>query len=608
MRLPLSRLLAVLIALLLLVGWLQFRWIGELTRADRARLERARTEESAAFAEAVDREVFRLLSHFARAGRPNNFRRGSPDSSGPISGNTDLNNTDPENPDPGNSDPGNAEARDLAGDGERALAIRLEQLLASWSDGNSEPDLLAELFVVERPFTPRARLLELQSSNLISKPWTESLAPLHRAPRRRSPNFGPRGGLIESLPAVLVPLNLLQRPRGGPRRGQPSREPGNDSSQLLLILSRTYLEESLVPKAAQRFESTSFEIEVRNHQRETIYSTAGEDSEAFSTSDLATTFLSVRPFPGLLNSRWFSANRRRGSELAERPLDPQAGAWQLLVRHRDGSIEAAVRGARTRNLFLSLGILGILGASAALVAAAARRAQATAQLQVEFVAGLTHELHTPLAAISAAASNLADGVVEDRERVQQYGTLIRREGLRLESLVAQALTLAGIRSGQPQASEQIAVGEWLKESLDGCDWLVQEREATLVSSGEAEAVMIQGDRMALVRALRNLVTNALKFGPAGGTVEVITRCVPDQQLLTVTVSDHGPGFPASDREALLGAFVRGEGTSAGGSGLGLHVAQQIAEAHGGSIRLENRADGKPGASATIELPLRGLRA
>ena len=98
--------------------------------------------------------------------------------------------------------------------------------------------------------------------------------------------------------------------------------------------------------------------------------------------------------------------------------------WVLMAKHRSGSLEAAVAQVRTRNLFVSSGILMLLTVVIGLIAVSARRAQELARQQLEFVAAVSHELRTPVSVIGAAAGNLADGVVGDPQRVRKYGETI----------------------------------------------------------------------------------------------------------------------------------------------------------------------------------------
>ncbi len=119
--------------------------------------------------------------------------------------------------------------------------------------------------------------------------------------------------------------------------------------------------------------------------------------------------------------------------------------WRLAVRHRSGSVDTAVQTLRWRNLSVSFAILLVLGASIVIIVRNTRRSQRLAELQMEFVAGVSHELRTPLSVISAAAENLTDGVVEEQGQVKQYGSLIRNESRRLSGMMEQILQAGDAR-------------------------------------------------------------------------------------------------------------------------------------------------------------------
>ncbi len=135
-----------------------------------------------------------------------------------------------------------------------------------------------------------------------------------------------------------------------------------------------------------------------------------------------------------------------------RTINHGQGHWDLRVQHRAGSLDAAVAASRRRNLSLSGGVLLLLGVAVALIAVSARRAQALARQQLEFVAAVSHELRTPVAVINSAAGNLADGVVGDPARVKRYGATIQTEARRLGETVERVLQLAGLGSGRPLPS------------------------------------------------------------------------------------------------------------------------------------------------------------
>ena len=123
-----------------------------------------------------------------------------------------------------------------------------------------------------------------------------------------------------------------------------------------------------------------------------------------------------------------------------------------MAKHRAGSLEAAVAAVRTRNLMISSSILMLLTLAIGLIVVSARRAQALARQQMEFVAAVSHELRTPVSVIGAAAGNLADGVVGDPQRVRKYGETIQGEARRLAETVERVLQLAGIAAGSAAAA------------------------------------------------------------------------------------------------------------------------------------------------------------
>ena len=126
----------------------------------------------------------------------------------------------------------------------------------------------------------------------------------------------------------------------------------------------------------------------------------------------------------------------------------EQGLFELRLKNREGSLEVAVNNNRLRNIGISFGILLLLGASVVFLLLSTNRARRLAQQQIEFVAGISHELRTPLAVLKSAGENLADGVIQEKERTRKYGELIKSEVLRLSGMVEKALAYAGIQSGK----------------------------------------------------------------------------------------------------------------------------------------------------------------
>jgi len=278
------------------------------------------------------------------------------------------------------------------------------------------------------------------------------------------------------------------------------------------------------------------------------------------------------------------------------------GAWHLAIQHRVGSLEAAVSHARHHNLAVSLGILTLLAITSGLMVVTTQRAQRLARQQMEFVAGVTHELHTPLTAIRSAGQNLADGVVADPQQVRRYGSLIEREGRRLTDLVGQVLDLAGIQSGRkvyqvrPEDIEALVEG-----ALEDCRVLLAEKQVRVEREIPPGLPPVLADGAALRRALRNLIENAVRHGGTEGWVGLQARDAKDG--VEITVADRGPGIRSEDLPHLFKPFYRGRDTKTNGvpgSGLGLSVVRYVVEALGGKVSVES--NGGRGSAFTLHLP------
>jgi signal transduction histidine kinase len=263
-----------------------------------------------------------------------------------------------------------------------------------------------------------------------------------------------------------------------------------------------------------------------------------------------------------------------------------ASTFLLRVSHRGQSLAEIYRGKRRRDTAIAAGVLSILAISLVTLAWAARRADQLRRRQLEFIAGVTHELHTPLAAVAAAGQNLADGVDVD---VAAYGQAIGKEARRLSDLVDEVLAFSGMEAGRVAPRADVDVRDVLREA-------VARTGAGVQTESDGQSV-VRCDRDALMRAIQNLVTNALRHG--GGAVDV--RSFADNGHVVIRVDDRGPGIPPEDLPHLFEPFYRGRNAQVRGSGLGLAIVDRFARAHGGSIVAENRRDG--GASFTLRLPV-----
>lgn len=294
----------------------------------------------------------------------------------------------------------------------------------------------------------------------------------------------------------------------------------------------------------------------------------------------------------------------RPEQLLERA--PHPDDWQLVVKYSSGSLDAVVDQARWRNLALSFSVLLILAGSIALLMLAAQRARRLAAQQMEFVAGVSHELRTPLAVIQSTSYNLAQGMIGDARRVQQYGEVIQSEARRLIHQVEQMLSFAGIQSGhqhydlRPTEITDIierAFAAYAAEfAADG--WQVEQKLA-------ADLPPVLADAQALESAIKNLLQNALKYAAQGKYLALTAQVAPNGKRaeVQITVADHGPGIEAKDLPRIFDPFYRGQkvwDSAVHGTGLGLSLVERHLQAHGGRVTVQ-AAPGH-GTSFTLHLP------
>jgi signal transduction histidine kinase len=285
----------------------------------------------------------------------------------------------------------------------------------------------------------------------------------------------------------------------------------------------------------------------------------------------------------------------------------EAGAlWQFTLRHRSGSLEKAITQARQRNLLVSFGVLLLLAASMALVLILTARARRLAAQQLEFVAGISHELRTPVSAVCVASANLADGMIRGDEQVRQYGKMIQTEGRRLSEMIEQVLDLAGTEAvRRPYHLQPVPVAEPMQRALAT---LRQQSEGDGAKPLALECDLATGlpdllaDSRALERAFYNLLSNAAKYGGELGWIRITARAA-DAGQLAIAIADRGLGIEPAEMAQLFQPFWRGRAARAAnlpGNGIGLCLVDRIVRAHGGRI-IVNSAPGQ-GSTFTLYLP------
>ncbi|PTU31517.1 sensor histidine kinase [Stenotrophobium rhamnosiphilum] len=210
---------------------------------------------------------------------------------------------------------------------------------------------------------------------------------------------------------------------------------------------------------------------------------------------------------------------------------------------------------------------------------------------------ISHELRSPLARLQLA---LELGRGEAQSTVQPYFERASREIVRLDELIAEMLALSRAEEGAAgMAPEAVDLAEMARDRLAEAQIELDNR-GLKASLDAPETAVLEGHSVLLGRALDNLISNAIKFSPAGSEIQL--RVAALAQSIEISVEDRGPGVPEAELPQLFSPFYRGSnGLRANGQGLGLAIVERIVQVHGGRCLAANREGG--GLSMTLILPV-----
>jgi signal transduction histidine kinase len=599
-------LVAALIALVLLAS-LQYHWVGQVSAAERDRMQATLRAGAARFSEDFDRELARVYLSFqmdATTLRDKNWER---------------------------------------------FATRYDH----WATTAPYPGLVEGIYLVQlrdrgslhlERFNPETRRFEPVG-------WPSHLAVVWQRFNQSYRSASVRGGMLISsspepvaaeVPALLIPVArtwLLSDEQKldfeasflfGDTIIAPADEAclSCDSVQggtplfahTVVTLNRDYLKSHFIPALASRYfggaHGLDYHLTIVNGQapEQTIYR-SDPSAVPRGAGDATVDLLSVRLDE--LNRFLLDDSLRTADEdtsplaigiVSRNPAEDRGpmGAWRMVITHRAGSLDQAVADLRARNMALSLGTLLLLAGSVILMIALARRSQRLAQQKIDFVTVVSHELRTPLAVICSAGENLADGVIREAEHARRYGAVIRGEGRRLTEMVEQVLEFAEIQSGRKSYELAPAdVAELVQAAVAACRLQINAADARVEVRLQPDLPGVLADTCALQRALQNLVSNAVKYGGERPWVEVrVERNAGARGAeIQIAVEDRGIGIPPDDLPHVFEPFYRGREVMSAqihGSGLGLGLVRHIAQAHGGRVSATS-APGR-GSIFTLSLP------
>lgn len=224
------------------------------------------------------------------------------------------------------------------------------------------------------------------------------------------------------------------------------------------------------------------------------------------------------------------------------------------------------------------------------------RLQSLVEGQQRLLHDVSHEMRSPLARLQAAI-----GLARQQPaRLADTLRRIEREGERMDRLVGELLTLSRLEAGAAGQPEAVDVGELLLDIVEDARFEGSARRVG-ISYDPGPPVVLLANGELLQRAIENVMRNAVRHSPEGGTVSIAT-CLGDGGRLRIRIADCGPGVPEGQLEAIFEPFFRGEGAGQG-YGLGLAIARRAVNALGGTIRASRGNAG--GLVVDIELPRRG---
>ena len=228
-------------------------------------------------------------------------------------------------------------------------------------------------------------------------------------------------------------------------------------------------------------------------------------------------------------------------------------------------------------------------------------AQRVHDVRRDFVANISHELKTPIGALSLLSEAVL-GAKDDSEAVSRFAARMQVESKRLTDLVQEIIQLSRVQDSDPLKEAQIlSSDDIIKEALDQCRTTADSRQISLTFQ-DSDSGALLGDRDQLTMAIHNLIENAINYSPADTKVAVSTSI--EKEIMTISVADQGIGIPEAEVERIFERFYRvdpARSRETGGTGLGLSIVKHIINKHGGEISVWSSEN--VGSTFSIRLPI-----
>ena len=300
------------------------------------------------------------------------------------------------------------------------------------------------------------------------------------------------------------------------------------------------------------------------------------------------------------------AELRPSHQRATRILSAAGLPWSLSLESSNEGSDERLLAARRMYFAAALGgVVLLICAACYAIARGVLREAAAGRLQSDFVSAVSHEFRTPLTTLRQLTELLAHGRVQDEGRRRQYFDVLQKETSRLHQLVEDLLDFGRMDAGRRQYHlEPVDFSALVREGIEEYRRDSSSNGHRIELTSNPAPLVVDADRAALRRVIRNLLENAVKYSPDSPTVWVETEHEPRAAVLRVR--DQGIGIPPEEQARIFDKFVRGEGAKRAciqGTGIGLAMVKEIVEVHRGDVRLSS--DVGRGSTFMVRLPLSG---
>ena len=589
---------AVIVALLTVFLGLQYSWLEKASAAEREKMHRRVEQDTKRFAEDFNKEVQAAFFNFQ-------------------------------------AEPAALESGDASG-----LAERFDY----WKQNTEFPGLIKEIdYVSNSPGKPVLRF-DPENRTFVQNGDDPKLTSIIEKIRgeKRAPS------ILENDLALAVPIRGSEKMvetvvirRETDLSEKPVMELPPPVGSVIVMLDEKVLKDSLVPNLAARyFQPNEFSVAINDRAGEIVY----KNADIAESPDAAAPLFDLTPdnmiffsnrnmlprktahngsviYDQRIESRTFTAKadeseggadetfkiemKEGGGQRRTAVISATSGSspWTLNVQHVAGSIDKYIDQERTKSFLIGLGIYVLLVGAILAIVISAMRSRAYAQRQIDFVSSVSHEFRTPLAVIYSAGENLADGVAKDSSQVSRYGDLIKGEGKKLSGMVEQILEFAGARSGKKKYNfGETDITEVVRSALAECRPQIDKAGFEIETDISKQLPAVKADAESLVTAIKNLIQNAVKYSNGSRKIRVVAE--NGGGSIRLTIEDQGIGIAASEQKQIFEPFYRSKDVvdaQIHGSGLGLSMVKEIAEAHGGAVTVSSEL-GK-GSKFTIEIPV-----